>query len=31
LLALNARTLKDAAAAATTAQAVAAIDPSKGW
>jgi hypothetical protein len=30
-LVLNTRTLKDAAAAATTAQAAAAIDPSKGW
>ena len=30
-LVLNARTLKDAVSAATTAQALAAIDPSKGW
>ena len=30
-LVLNARTLKDAVSAATTTQALAAIDPSKGW
>jgi hypothetical protein len=30
-LVLNARTLKDDVSAATTAQALAAIDPSKGW
>jgi hypothetical protein len=30
-LVLNARTLKDATTAATTAQALAAVDPSKGW
>jgi hypothetical protein len=29
--AAGARTLKDAVSAATTAQALAAIDPSKGW
>jgi hypothetical protein len=30
-LVLNARTLKDAVAAATTPAALAAVDPSKGW